>query len=560
MASPSVFISYSTADNSVAERVCEIFEKRGMSCWIAPRNVPPGMDYGAAIMDGIRNSRVVLLLLSEESGASRYVAREVERAVNYHVRVLPVRLVKMDILDSLEFFISSSQWFDVFPHATDKRLHELGDSVERLIAQDVTAGGQPGSAATTRRTASSKRFPRWLVAVSVMAIAMAAGGAWKWKQPRPAPVSQIHDNAKGTVLVAPKDGAICLGTTQLEWSKANLDLAALDGFEIEISTPGGAPVSERLGIRYSYSLNRASGPVSWRVRPIYRKSEPGKWSEPWSLTRDRDVLSRILRTKELHLGHAESGNNFVNGESDNLSGFDVDLAKELVGRILSKHDPDAVLKLVPHAFSWSEEDNDGDGKPEKFPYRLRREVAVDLLASGVSITEERKRDGLAFSDPFLTYPQTLITLKGAPAFRDGKPEFRRIGVVAGTTNQVLAERIKSVSPDLEIILFEGSGAHEKMLAALFETREIDAGMADKSLTLKKIENFQGGGSSAEFDTQDIREIGGEAVTLESIGFVIRPGDTALRDELNREIAATVEFRRELVKKYFPMLDPETEVP
>jgi len=61
-----------------------------------------------------------------------------------------------------------------------------------------------------------------------------------------------------------------------------------------------------------------------------------------------------------------------------------------------------------------------------------------------------------------------------------------------------------------------------MLAALFETREIDTSLADKTLALKKIENFQGGSLNAEFDTQDIREVAGKPVIPEAIGFVIRP--------------------------------------
>lgn len=560
MASPSVFISYSSADKAIALRVCVLFEKRGVSCWIAPRNVPPGMDYGEAIMDGIKNSRVVLVLLSAESGNSRYVAREVERAVSYQVTVLPVRLEPMDLPERLEFFIGASQWFDVFPNPTDTRLHELGDAVERLIDPPGAEERQ-----TTRPTPSAQPHPKkrawlWITGVSLAVIALAFAALWKWNQAHSEPIAKTLGQGGNITLVAPKNHAICLGTTLLEWSKANLNLASLTGFEVEITAQDTPPLIERLGVRYSYSLKQTSGPASWRVRPIFKKTGPGEWSESWSFTRDRDVLSRILRTKELHLGHAESGNSFVNGESENLSGFDVDLAKELVERILKKHDPDATLRLVPHAFSWSEEDNDGDGKPEKFPNRLRRESAVDFLASGISITEQRKSEGLAFSNPYLTCPQTLITLKGSPTFVEGKPAFKRIGVVGGTTNAILAQQIKEVAQHLDVVLFEGTGAHEKMLAALFETREIDACMADKSLAINKIDNFQGGGAMAEFDAQDIREIAGKLIAPENIGFVVRPGDTTLRNELNREITASAEFRRELVKKYLPMLNPETEVP
>jgi citrate synthase len=99
-----------------------------------------------------------------------------------------------------------------------------------------------------------------------------------------------------------------------------------------------------------------------------------------------------------------------------------------------------------------------------------------------------------------------------------------------------------------------------MLKSLLETREIDGGLADKPLAFKKIKNFQGEGADAEFNTVDIHEIGGKPVPPEQIAFVLRPGDVELKEALNREIADTRELRRDLVKKYFPTLDPATEVP
>ncbi len=561
MASPSVFISYATADREIAQQVCEAFENRGISCWIAPRNVPAGMDYGQAIVDGIKKSRVMVVLLSETSGASRYVAREVERAVTHEVSLLPVRLAQIDIPDRLEFFLGSCQWFDLLPPASAKHLGLLGDAVVRLLESDAAAAGGLALKPQQARSAEiSRKFPLKMIASFGVAVALGTGWlAFHRPQPPPGNPSLPHAG-KGAplALILPANHVNCLGSTQLEWSEEGLEMAQLEGFEVELVQAGKAAVSTRIGVRYSFPLQQMEGEIAWRVRPIYKGGGTAPWSEQRTLVRDQDALARILRTHELHFGHAESGNNFINGESDNLSGFDVDLAKELVTRILQRRDPNAKLTFVPHASRWIR--TGSDGKPELFLNLLRRDQGVDLLASGVSITADRQRDGLAFTVPVLSYPQTLITLKDQPGWVNGRPAFPHLGAVDGTTNMLLARRIQKLTPELEVVPYTGSGAHEKMLKGLFETREIEGCLADKPLALKKIKNFQGEGTDAEFSTVDITELDGHAIPPEMIGFVLRPGDTALREALNREIAASVELRRDLAKKYFPMLDPESGVP
>lgn len=39
------FISYANQDTAVADALCAHLERRGVSCWIAPRDVPPGALY-----------------------------------------------------------------------------------------------------------------------------------------------------------------------------------------------------------------------------------------------------------------------------------------------------------------------------------------------------------------------------------------------------------------------------------------------------------------------------------------------------------------------------------
>ena len=63
----NVFISYSSRDRDVADVVRAHLESEGLSAWIAPRDVPPGMSYPEAIIGAIRDCNVGLLILSNQA-------------------------------------------------------------------------------------------------------------------------------------------------------------------------------------------------------------------------------------------------------------------------------------------------------------------------------------------------------------------------------------------------------------------------------------------------------------------------------------------------------------
>jgi hypothetical protein len=66
-ASPDVFISYASQDKALADTVCESLERAGVACWIAPRDVTPGEFHADAIVGAINATRVVVLVLTDES-------------------------------------------------------------------------------------------------------------------------------------------------------------------------------------------------------------------------------------------------------------------------------------------------------------------------------------------------------------------------------------------------------------------------------------------------------------------------------------------------------------
>lgn len=46
-----VFISYSTDDNAIAEQIRDGLEAASIACWMAPRDIAPGLDYSTHIIE-----------------------------------------------------------------------------------------------------------------------------------------------------------------------------------------------------------------------------------------------------------------------------------------------------------------------------------------------------------------------------------------------------------------------------------------------------------------------------------------------------------------------------
>ena len=96
-----VFISHSSKDHEIAEKMCSVLEERGLKCWIAPRDIVPGASWGGEIVAAIRDCGCMVLILSEESNKSGQVLREVERAVNKTKPVIPFRISNVTPSESM---------------------------------------------------------------------------------------------------------------------------------------------------------------------------------------------------------------------------------------------------------------------------------------------------------------------------------------------------------------------------------------------------------------------------------------------------------------------------
>ena len=143
----TAFISYASEDESVAGTISEYLERTGVSCWIAPRDVRLGADYGSEIIDGIESSSVMVLVLSEHANSSEFVKREVERAVAKGKPIFPVRVREVVPSKSLELFISSAEWVDAWQPPIEQYLGRLADSIRSASTfYAAREAGQPPEA------------------------------------------------------------------------------------------------------------------------------------------------------------------------------------------------------------------------------------------------------------------------------------------------------------------------------------------------------------------------------------------------------------------------------
>ena len=105
----SCFISYSTKDQEFADRLYADLQNKGVRCWFAPHDVQGGKKLHEQIDEAIRRYERLLLILSPNSMASKWVKTEIRNARKREVaekkRVLfPVRLASYEALRDWKLF------------------------------------------------------------------------------------------------------------------------------------------------------------------------------------------------------------------------------------------------------------------------------------------------------------------------------------------------------------------------------------------------------------------------------------------------------------------------
>ncbi|MBC2778744.1 TIR domain-containing protein [Parasphingopyxis marina] len=176
----TLFVSHHSSKLDVAELVEKALAKRGVKCWIAPRDVDPGEPFDKAVRDAIEGCTAVLLLFCAQSDKSRHVKRELILADSSGHPIIPLRLEAVDPRD-LAYHLADTQWIDWI-----ERREAVIDRVATQARQYAVLSGNgdvpPPPARVPERAAFAPEpasrggsgMNIWLIVLTVLALIVAA--------------------------------------------------------------------------------------------------------------------------------------------------------------------------------------------------------------------------------------------------------------------------------------------------------------------------------------------------------------------------------------------------
>src|SRR5215475_11257962 len=153
-----IFISYRRADAAWARRLHELLRAEGVEAWYDAQ-VGAGQDWRIATAKALEDSKIFVLLFSENAAQSSDIAKELAAAVLEKKLIVPVRLQNIAPKGAFLYELASRNWINAYDD-TDAKLAEIAKG----LAQMVRSGGEDESALPFERTAIPAAPPRrWMV-------------------------------------------------------------------------------------------------------------------------------------------------------------------------------------------------------------------------------------------------------------------------------------------------------------------------------------------------------------------------------------------------------------
>ena len=169
---PSVFISYSTRDDALAERVYLYLNSHGIKARKAPEDIEPGQDWAGAITNLIDASTHIVLIWTKNSMASNQVAKELALVAHSQAVVLPYQAENIEPDGRWRYHLSNLHWLRAFEIDEQEALYEL----EQLIRQRDQSAELKSFAVPvdqkpkTRKSSLVDQIPIFCLVVSIVAL------------------------------------------------------------------------------------------------------------------------------------------------------------------------------------------------------------------------------------------------------------------------------------------------------------------------------------------------------------------------------------------------------
>lgn len=131
---PNIFMSYSRREVGFVDDLTHRLEQHGYQVWLDYRSLVPGTPWAGQIDKGLDESEVVLLVVSKDSLASKYVEMEWRRVLKENKRVILLIFEAVDLPVELGKF----EWVD-FRGSYEAGIKELVGQLESPVQEEHPA-------------------------------------------------------------------------------------------------------------------------------------------------------------------------------------------------------------------------------------------------------------------------------------------------------------------------------------------------------------------------------------------------------------------------------------
>jgi hypothetical protein len=126
-----VFLSHTSKHVTEIQEIAQFLEENDIQTWYAPRDIAAGEPYHKEILYAIEHTmEVMLVFITEDIDKSIFVPKEVERAVSYAKKVIPVMKKKIDLPKSVELLLGDAHWIELDEVGLDGLLNKVLEAYE----------------------------------------------------------------------------------------------------------------------------------------------------------------------------------------------------------------------------------------------------------------------------------------------------------------------------------------------------------------------------------------------------------------------------------------------
>ncbi|RED16900.1 TIR domain-containing protein [Parasphingopyxis lamellibrachiae] len=131
---PVAFISHHSSQEKTARHLKTVLERNGVTGWMAPDDIDPGVAFDQAIIEQVERSDLIVLLFCAKSDQSRHVKRELMMAENNKKLIYPVRLEDIDA-KGLAYWLNDYQWIDWIDRR-DATIQKMIETVKKQVGYE----------------------------------------------------------------------------------------------------------------------------------------------------------------------------------------------------------------------------------------------------------------------------------------------------------------------------------------------------------------------------------------------------------------------------------------